>query len=165
MIKNCSVILVLVLMGIYSAPVKADMNGDQPETPAGMSQPPVAGSPETTHKGVPKLAVEFQREHWDIPNSYSRNLDIFGKYMQKNPGCHAEIVAYADHTGHGPANVELSQKRANAVAHYLEKNYAVSADRLTAKGYGEVSDKEHNDTPAARQADRTAYGTIVNGKS
>lgn len=160
--KYLAIGFTLMWLGLNSQGARADMNGDQPETPAGMNLPPVAGSPEKDIRGVPKLAVEFQTDHWDIPASYSRDLDIFGKYLQGHPESRADIVAYADHTGRAPANVELSHKRARAVCDYLTTHYGVSVDRITAQGYGEVSDKIHNDTVAGRQADRQAFGTIIN---
>jgi len=164
--KYLSMVLVLMLAGVYVRPAGADSNGDQPETPVGMKQqPPVAGSPQTDAQGNPKLLVEFETDRWDIPASFSRNLDVFGKYLQQNPQSHADIIAYADHTGHGPANVTLSQKRADAVQKYIEDHYAISADRLKARGYGEVADKAHNITIAGKQANRRAYAMIVNPKS
>jgi outer membrane protein OmpA-like peptidoglycan-associated protein len=163
--KYLSLIGALIVAVAYVRPVHADSNGNQPETPAGMNQPPVAGSPQTTLTGLPKLEVEFQTGHSDIPPSYSRNLDAFGTYLQQNPQTKAEIIAYADHTGHGPANATLAQNRADSVQKYLVSNYAIAVDRIKAQGYGEVSDKVHNNTEAGKQANRRAIGTIVPAKS
>jgi outer membrane protein OmpA-like peptidoglycan-associated protein len=159
--KYQSTVFALMMLGICARPGWCDSNGAQPEVAVGQNQPPVAGALETNANGMPKLVVEFQTGHWDFPASYKPTLEAFGKYLIANPQSKAEIIAYADHTGHGPANVILAQKRANFVEKYLETNYAVASDRMTAKGYGEVSDKAHNITTADKQADRRAYGTII----
>jgi len=48
-----------------------------------------------------------------------------------------EIGAHTDATGSSKYNLELSEKRANAVKKYLE-NKGISSSRLKAKGYGET---------------------------
>ncbi len=164
MSKWATVLMAFVLSGFIASGLRADMTGSQPETPAGMNQAPVAGSPVVDSKGVPKLVVEFETGHSDIPPSFSRIIDAFGKYLKNNPQSKAEIIAYSDHTGHGSANVVLAQKRADAVENYVVANYGISADRIKASGYGEVTDKIHNSTEAGKQANRRAYGSIVNPK-
>ena len=162
--KYIPVVFALVL-GAYSLPAQADSNGNQPETPASMKQPPVAGSAQTDINGAPKIIVEFQTAQAEIPSSYSRNLKAFGKYLYDNPESLAEIDGYADHTGHGPANTALAQKRADTVKDYLVTHCAVAAARITAEGYGEVSTKSRNNTEAGKQINRSAIGTIVEPKS
>jgi OmpA-OmpF porin, OOP family len=161
--KEFVVTALFLSLGLYGSKARADANGNQPETPAGMKQAPIAGSPEIAKNGVPTLEVEFQTDHSDIPPTYTRSMDAFGKYLQAHPQSRAEIVAYADHTGHAPANGDLAQKRAETVAKYLATNYGITANRMKAQGYGEVSDKAHNSTEAAKQYSRRAYGKIVEG--
>src|SRR5579875_3416335 len=102
--------LILGVAVLCGSPLWADSNGDQPQTPPGMNQPPVAGAPSMPKSGVPTLLIEFQEGHSEIPGTYSRTLDDFGRYLQSHPGSRAELAGYADHTGHGPANMELAQK-------------------------------------------------------
>jgi outer membrane protein OmpA-like peptidoglycan-associated protein len=163
--KYMSVVFVLMLGGLYAVPARADSNGDQTETPASMKQAPVAGSAQSDVSGAPKLVVEFQTAQAVIPSSYSPNLKAFGKYLTDNPGSLADINGYADHTGHGPANAALAQKRADVVKNYLVTHCAVASSRITAEGYGEVSTKTRNDTEAGKQTSRSAIGTIVQPKS
>ncbi len=158
-----SLLLALCCTAWVARPGHADSNGDQPETPPSMNRQPVAPAVKATQPGVlPKLEVEFQTNHWDIPPTYAPSFDAFGAYLHDHAGSKASVVAYADHTGHGPANVELSKKRADAVAKYIVDHYAIAADRITAEGYGEVSDKQHNITASDKQANRRAIATIVN---
>jgi OmpA-OmpF porin, OOP family len=155
---------VFLSLGLYGVRAHADANGNQPETPAGMNQAPIAGSPVPVNAGaIPTLEVEFQADHSDVPPTFSRTIEPFGKFLQAHSQSRVEIVAYADHTGHAPANGQLAQKRADAVAKYLETNYGIAPNRIKAQGYGEVPDKAHNSTEAARQASRRAYGKIIGG--
>jgi OOP family OmpA-OmpF porin len=163
--KNISVVIALMLSGLYALPVRADTSGALPETTASIKQPPTAGPAQTDFSGAPKLVVEFQTAHAEIPSSFSPNLNAFGKYLKDNPQSGAEIRAYADHTGNGPDNASLADKRAAAVKEYLVTRCAVASSRITAKGYGEISEKIRNETEAGKQANRSAIGTIVQLKS
>jgi len=163
--KYIFVVFALMLGGIYGLSAQADSNGDQPETPASMKEALIAGSAQTDRDGLPKLVVEFQTALATIPPSYSDNLKAFGKYLYDNPESLAQIDGYADHTGHGPANGELAQKRADAIKDYLVTYCAVAPARITAEGYGEVSTRTRNTTEAGKQANRSAIGTIVEPKS
>ncbi|MBS1646853.1 MAG: OmpA family protein [Bacteroidetes bacterium] len=57
--------------------------------------------------------------------------------MQKNPTLLLEIQSHTDATASDEYNMDLSQKRANAVADFLIAN-GIAAKRITAKGYGET---------------------------
>lgn len=163
--KYISAVVVLMLSSVYSMPARATENGDQPQYPASAKQVPVAGAAQTDFSGAPKLVVEFQTAHAEIAPGNSGNLLAFGQYLKDNPASLADIRGYADHTGSGPANTALAQKRANAVKHYLVTQCAVASSRITAEGYGEVSTKDRNDTDASQQTDRSAIGTISEPKS
>ena len=51
-------------------------------------------------------------------------------------------------------NQSLSQRRAESVRDYLIKNFNISPDRLTAKGYGEEKPIASNDTKEGRSQNR-----------
>ena len=63
------------------------------------------------------------------------------------------VKGYADTTGPAAYNVELSQKRANAVADYLVKE-GVCKKKITAKGYGETDVFDKAETAAGRAKNR-----------
>ena len=58
-------------------------------------------------------------------------------YLKKYPNVNIELRSHTDERGTPEYNIALSQKRADAVVEYL-KYKGISADRLTAKGYGET---------------------------
>ena len=71
----------------------------------------------------------------------------------KDSGKKADVNGYTDSTGSAEYNKTLSQKRAQAVATYLEGK-GVAASDLTVKGYGATNFVAENDTAAGRAQNR-----------
>lgn len=65
------------------------------------------------------------------------------------------VKGYADTTGPAAYNVDLSQRRANAVADYLVKE-GVCKKSITAKGYGSTTAFDAKETAAGRAQNRRA---------
>ena len=74
---------------------------------------------------------------------------IFKQY----PKADFAIEGHTDSVGSKKSNQALSERRANAVRDYLIAN-GISADRLTAKGYGEDNPIADNKTRAGRKENR-----------
>lgn len=75
--------------------------------------------------------------------------------LKAEPAENAKISGYTDSTGPESYNLKLSERRANAVAAYLEAN-GIAADRITTHGYGEADPVATNETAAGRQQNRRA---------
>lgn len=60
-----------------------------------------------------------------------------GFLIEKNPGTQFVITCYTDSVGDDQANLELSQRRADAVATWLNENLHLSTQRIKAVGMGE----------------------------
>jgi OOP family OmpA-OmpF porin len=73
--------------------------------------------------------------------------------MRDEPERTAIIEGYTDNVGSDDANLDLSQRRADAVREFLLRN-GVSSERVTARGFGEASPIASNDTPEGRQQNR-----------
>ena len=71
----------------------------------------------------------------------------------KDSGKKAEVNGYTDSTGSAEYNVDLSKRRAQAVASYLEGK-GVAAKNLTVNGYGATDFVASNDTPEGRAQNR-----------
>jgi outer membrane protein OmpA-like peptidoglycan-associated protein/tetratricopeptide (TPR) repeat protein len=87
-------------------------------------------------------------------------LDRLVKLLQDVPTLKIEISGHTDNTGSAATNDALSQARANEVVVYL-KSKGISADRLTAKGYGSKVPVASNNTDEGRQQNRRTEFKIV----
>jgi outer membrane protein OmpA-like peptidoglycan-associated protein len=72
----------------------------------------------------------------------------------KNPNLKLEIDGYTDSTGDAAKNLDLSQRRAEAVRQVLTSQFGVDAARLTSKGFGPDKPLGSNDTPEGRAENR-----------
>jgi outer membrane protein OmpA-like peptidoglycan-associated protein/tetratricopeptide (TPR) repeat protein len=87
-------------------------------------------------------------------------LDRLIKLLQDVPSLKIEISGHTDNTGSAMINDALSQSRANEVVVYL-KSKGISADRLSAKGYGSKVPVASNNTDEGRQQNRRTEFKIV----
>ncbi len=72
-----------------------------------------------------------------------------------------EVQAYTDNVGEEGYNVWLSDRRAKAIMSYLVSR-GISADRLTAKGYGAVNPVADNTKEEGRAQNRRAVFKVTN---
>jgi outer membrane protein OmpA-like peptidoglycan-associated protein len=75
------------------------------------------------------------------------------KLMQKYPGLKLELQGHTDNQGSAGYNLELSQRRAEAVKAYLVAS-RINDSRLLAKGYGFSKPVASNDTEEGRAKNR-----------
>ena len=80
-------------------------------------------------------------------------LDRLVKLMNDGPAIKIELSGHTDNTGSASLNNQLSQSRAEAVMNYL-KGKGISANRITAVGFGSTQPVETNNTAAGRQENR-----------
>jgi outer membrane protein OmpA-like peptidoglycan-associated protein len=74
--------------------------------------------------------------------------------LEKNPSWHITIAGHTDNTGDPIYNLDLSKRRADAVAQELTRRYNVDAKRLSTVGFGARRPKVSNDTPEGRAYNR-----------
>lgn len=86
------------------------------------------------------------------PDSYNI-LEEVARSMQAYPEVRIEIRGHTDSQGPASFNLELSQKRADAVKQFLV-NYGVEASRLVSLGVGEEEPIASNATPDGRAQNR-----------
>ena len=94
----------------------------------------------------------FAFDSAELSNKAKNSLDKFATAL-KDSGKKAEINGYTDSTGSADYNIDLSQRRAQAVASYLESK-GVKAKNLTVKGYGATNFVATNDTAEGRAQNR-----------
>jgi OOP family OmpA-OmpF porin len=74
--------------------------------------------------------------------------------LKQNPSLKVEIQGNTDNVGSAAANLKLSDARANAVKDLLVSEYGVTADQITAKGYGSTKPVGPNATAEGRANNR-----------
>ena len=67
---------------------------------------------------------------WIDKSEYQKVKEV-ADYMKEHPNCTVEVTGYADRgTGNPKINSNLSQRRAQAVANMLQRNYGIKKDRI-----------------------------------
>ena len=87
------------------------------------------------------------------PDNFSL-LTKVQRVIREFPESDITVEGHTDSQGNEAMNQELSRRRAISVREYLLSNIAMSADRITAIGYGESRPVSPNDTEAGRARNR-----------
>lgn len=106
-------------------------------------------------------AITFNTNESVIKSSANRVLDSVAKVAEEYNKTSLRIIGYTDSTGNDSINIPLSQKRAAAVAQYLELR-GVSAARITAMGMGSQNPIASNATAAGREQNRRVEIYLIN---
>jgi OOP family OmpA-OmpF porin len=99
--------------------------------------------------------VLFDFDRYEIKAQAYGMLNEVVTVLDKNPGVKIQVDGHTDSIGTAAYNQKLSEKRAEAVVHYLEK-HGISADRLSFKGYGLTRPIATNKTKEGRALNRRA---------
>lgn len=76
------------------------------------------------------------------------------KLLNDNPGLNLFIVGHTDSDGDIQLNMDLSQKRAEAVVTILSSKYNINKARIIPKGLGPLSPRTSNRTPEGKSKNR-----------
>jgi len=107
------------------------------------------------------LKVDFKVGSADVdPEMYSDAFKEVADYMMAHPDYVGTVEGYADATGPGRYNTDLSDRRAENVKKVLVENYGVPADRLKTEGFGETRPIYSNETVEGRASNRYAVQVI-----
>ncbi len=98
--------------------------------------------------------ILFDFDKTDIKPEFQKELDKFGKFMQKTPKAYAIVAGFTDSTGSEGHNLILSRKRAQSVKAYLVQKFAVAEDRIIIHGYGIAYPADSNNTDEGRMKNR-----------
>lgn len=98
-------------------------------------------------------SILFNTGKYSFKPGVTDQLDNIVEVMNQYPNAQFTISGHTDSTGGVAINLTISEKRAIAVRDYLVKN-GVSATRLQAKGFGEGSPIDTNETVAGRANNR-----------
>jgi outer membrane protein OmpA-like peptidoglycan-associated protein len=118
------------------------------------------GCPETRQRvNVTKERIElnekvhFASDKAEIQQRSFALLDEVATVLKANPNIQVRVEGHTDSRGSESYNMDLSQRRAEAVVEYLVET-GLDASRLQAKGFGESRPIEDNATAEGRAANR-----------
>ena len=107
----------------------------------------------TQYKRTYRLDVHFAPNRSDLYPAAKKEVDNLLGEMQKNPTMKVEVAGHTDNVGDDKLNMQVSQKRANAIKSYLVEK-GVAEKRIVAKGYGETAPVGDNATEDGRNRNR-----------
>jgi outer membrane protein OmpA-like peptidoglycan-associated protein len=87
-------------------------------------------------------------------------LDNLAKVILAHPDLRLEVQSHSDNKGSENANLQLTNRRANAIVDYL-KSKGVSASSLAGKGYGSTKPVADNSTPDGRTSNRRIIIKVI----
>ena len=105
--------------------------------------------------------ITFATDSAVFQTSFNRVLDSVAKVLKEYDQTLVQVVGYTDNTVTLAYNNQLSLKRAQAVATYLQ-NRGVSASRLSVMGMGPNNPIASNSTAAGREQNRRVEITLIN---
>jgi OOP family OmpA-OmpF porin len=98
--------------------------------------------------------ILFETDKYDLSSAAQEELDGVGKFLIGQPQAFVALFGFTDDTGKPEYNMELSRRRAEAAADYLQKNYNLGSDRVVANWYGAANPVASNDTTDGRAQNR-----------
>ncbi|HEX2202837.1 MAG TPA: OmpA family protein [Longimicrobium sp.] len=106
--------------------------------------------------------VFFEYDSDEIQGDAEERLRLKAAVLRDNPGVRIRIDGHADQRGSTEYNLALAQRRAEAVAAFLE-NYGISASRFHTISYGEERPLVEGDDEEAYARNRRAEFSITGG--
>ena len=100
------------------------------------------------------IGLNFKSGKSDIDAEYFALLGKVKEAFNIFPDCHIGIEGHTDSFGGDQMNLELSQKRADAVRNYILANMNWAPDKITAHGFGETKPIANNETKEGRAKNR-----------
>ena len=107
------------------------------------------------------LNVQFPSNSDNLTSESKLGLDEVVRLLGADTAVNIEVQAYSDNMGAANYNKNLSQKRAESVVSYLTQK-GISADRMSAIGYGEKNPIADNNTQSGRAKNRRVEFILTN---
>lgn len=99
-------------------------------------------------------AIFFETGKATIKKVSFKSLDAVVSILKAEPGLYADVEGHTDNVQPKTyTNMDLSQRRAEAVRDYFG-SHGISADRMTATGFGETQPVADNESAAGRAQNR-----------
>lgn len=103
---------------------------------------------------VAVYGILFDTNKADIKAESKASLEQIGTLLKQQGSLKLHVVGHTDNVGSLPANLDLSKRRADAVAAALSKDYGIARDRLTANGVASLAPVASNTSDAGKAKNR-----------
>jgi OmpA-OmpF porin, OOP family len=103
------------------------------------------------------ITVQFTTNSSTLGPKAKATIDEAAAWVktQNTKGWVMAVIGYADSTGNSQRNIDLSERRANAVIYYIVNKYKMPLNRLVQPfGYGQLEPVAENKTAAGRAKNR-----------
>lgn len=107
-----------------------------------------------THGKVAIYGILFDTNKADIKPESRASLDQIGALLKQQAALKLHVVGHTDNVGNLPANLDLSRRRADAVAAALVRDYGIARERLTANGVASLAPVASNGSDGGRAKNR-----------
>ncbi len=97
--------------------------------------------------------INFEFDSARLTTSSESTLDRIAESLKAQTDFRVEVAGHTDSVGNADYNEELSRQRAESVRQYL-LDRGVAADRVSARGYGELDPIASNETESGRAMNR-----------
>ena len=104
--------------------------------------------------------ITFKTGSSELDPSFYKVLNSVNLVVKKYDKTVVEVAGHTDNTGAAEYNQQLSERRANSVAQYLESQ-GLASNRVVTVGAGETRPVADNATPEGRQANRRVELTLT----
>jgi OOP family OmpA-OmpF porin len=103
---------------------------------------------------VSVYGIYFDTGKADVKSESDATIKEIAKLLQQNASLKLHVVGHTDNAGDLANNMDLSRRRADAVAKVLTGKYNVAAARLHTDGVGPLSPVASNKTEDGRAKNR-----------
>src|SRR5579885_851746 len=124
-----------------------------PPPPPPLPPPPPPPPPPPVKEKLVLRGVHFDFNRYNIRPGDAAVLDEAASTLRDHPNVVVQVNGYCDAMGSVDYNLRLSQKRAEAVANYLEQR-GIPATRMLIQGFGKTDFVATNETPEGRAQNR-----------
>jgi OOP family OmpA-OmpF porin len=111
-------------------------------------------------KGRATLKVEFDTGKAIVKPKYNKEIQKVADVMKKYPDIKIVIEGHTDNVGGKKYNLNLSQKRAEAIKKVMVTKFNINSARITAKGFGYSKPIASNSTKEGKQKNRRVEAAV-----
>ena len=107
------------------------------------------------------MQVNFDFDEAVIRDQDVPEIEDFAEFLREYDGVMLQLEGHTDNVGAQLYNMDLSQRRADAVRDMLIEDFGISPGRVTAQGFGEQMPVADNETEAGREANRRVVAVVM----